>query len=235
MTHYTNSIEYRFGDDGLEYTYEEFQEWYKDKADEEWEKAGNKEIKTNFNEEAIKYKLYIYVDYSMPERAYHKVKEEVKERDMLKDKYKEAIEKWNSKMTTSKYPDAGFDLFTPLDNKLEDQDERIHRIDFSIRTAMYEGDKPVSFTMHPRSSIYKTPFRLTNNTGIIDSGYRGNLGAVFDVNKEAVVAYKEKDFERYVQICAPSLERFKIELVESDLDLGLDTERGVGGFGSTGR
>ena len=221
MTHYTNSIEYRLGDDGLKYTYDEFKEWYKDKAEEEWMKAG------------IKYKLYIYVDCMPPVNSCGVKKSP--SRDMLKDKYKEAIEKWNSKMMTSKYPDAGFDLFTPLDNKLKDQDDKIHRIDFSIRTAMYEGDKPVSFTMHPRSSIYKTPFRLANNTGIIDSGYRGNLGAVSDVNKETLISYQEKDFERYVQICAPSLERFKVELIESELELCLDTERGVDGFGSTGR
>ena len=220
MTHYINSIEYRKGEDDLEYTYEEFQDYFGMEADKKWKEAGEKTIKIKFDQNKVKYKLYLYID---------------EDDNVLKEKYETAVNKWNNMIMTSKYPDAGFDLFTPLDNKLEDQDDKIHRIDFSIRTAMYEGDKPVSFTMHPRSSIYKTPFRLTNNTGIIDSGYRGNLGAVFDVNKETVVSYQEKDFERYVQICAPSLERFEVELVESDLDLGLDTERGVGGFGSTGR
>ena len=98
---------------------------------------------------------------------------------------------------------------------------------------MYKNNKPVSFTMHPRSSIYKTPFRLTNNTGIIDAGYRGNLGAVFDVLPEQ--ATQQNPFERFVQVCAPSLEPFCVHLVENESELGLDTERGTGGFGSTGR
>ena len=41
-------------------------------------------------------------------------------------------------------------------------------------------------------------------------------------------------FERYLQICAPNLEPFKVCMVESEEDLG-KTMRGDGGFGSTGK
>tara|TARA_X000000950_G_C13621478_1_gene539597 strand:- start:36 stop:707 length:672 start_codon:yes stop_codon:yes gene_type:complete len=223
MTHYVNSIEYRRGEDDIEYTYEEFQEFYGDKEGEvKWKEAGDKTIRLVFDEKKVKYKLYLYI-----------VDEDV----ILKEKYEKAIKKWNNNMMTSNYPDAGFDLFTPLCEKSKPYTNNMKKVDYRIKLAMYKNSEPVSFTMHPRSSIYKTPFRLTNSTGIIDSGYRGNLGSIFDIIREEAqgVEWEEKDYERYVQVCGPSLKRFYVELVENEEDLGLNTERGTGGFGSTGR
>ena len=40
--------------------------------------------------------------------------------------------------------------------------------------------EPVGFLLFPRSSIYKTPLRLANSIGLIDSGYRGELMACVD-------------------------------------------------------
>jgi dUTP pyrophosphatase len=96
--------------------------------------------------------------------------------------------------------------------------------------------------MYPRSSLSKTPLRLANSTGIIDSGYRGNLMAMFDVinlpdnlsdSREA--DYFGRKLDRYVQICAPGLVPIIVEIVNSIEDLGNETIRGGGGFGSTGR
>ena len=42
---------------------------------------------------------------------------------------------------------------------------------------------PLPYSIHPMC-IYKKSFRLANCTGIIDTGYRGNLGAVIDNNNE---------------------------------------------------
>jgi dUTPase len=42
-------------------------------------------------------------------------------------------------------------------------------------------------------------------------------------------------FDRYLQICAPGLVPIFVEIVNSKDDLGEQTERGEGGFGSTGR
>ena len=53
--------------------------------------------------------------------------------------------------------------------------------------------------------------------------------------RDSATKKKEKDYDRYVQICAPSLKRFNVEIVENEELLGMDTERGSGGFGSTGR
>ncbi len=98
------------------------------------------------------------------------------------------------------------------------------------------------YYMYPRSSLSKTPLRLANSTGIIDSGYRGNLMAMFDVinlpdnlsdSREA--DYFGRKLDRYVQICAPGLVPIIVEIVNSIEDLGNETIRGGGGFGSTGR
>ena len=88
---------------------------------------------------------------------------------------------------------------------------------------------PQPFCVYARSSIYKTPFRLANNVGIIDSGYRGNLKAAFDnvTDGRAVLT----PYTRLLQICMPNLVPFQIEIVD-ELD---NTSRGAGGFGSTGK
>ena len=39
------------------------------------------------------------------------------------------------------------------------------------------------FYVYPRSSISKTPLRMANSVGIIDSGYRGNLKFAVDAHK----------------------------------------------------
>ena len=95
--------------------------------------------------------------------------------------------------------------------------------------------------MHPRSSLSRTPLRLANSTGIIDAGYRGNLMGMFDVvnipdnlsdSREA--DYFGQKFDRYLQICAPGMIPIIVEIVNYREDLGEETTRGSGGFGSTG-
>jgi dUTP pyrophosphatase len=92
---------------------------------------------------------------------------------------------------------------------------------------------PVGFYLYPRSSTgTKTPLRLANSVGIIDSGYRGPLIAAFDNWKQDEFLVQEG--QRLVQICAPDLSYpLYIILVDKEEDLG-KTIRGSGGFGSTG-
>lgn len=98
------------------------------------------------------------------------------------------------------------------------------------------------FYMYPRSSLSKTQLRLANSVGIIDAGYRGNLTGMFDVvnineekRKNSNADYIGKAYERYVQICAPGLVPIIVKIVKSIKELGDTTERGEGGFGSTGK
>lgn len=89
--------------------------------------------------------------------------------------------------------------------------------------------EPSSFLLLPRSSISKTPLRLSNSVGLIDSGYRGVIQAPVDnISDEDYII---EEGTRLFQIVNSSLETFKnIEIVDA---LG-ETERGEGGFGSTG-
>ena len=82
----------------------------------------------------------------------------------------------------------------------------------------------------PRSSIRKYELALSNSVGVIDSGYRGELQATFKkTNGLDSLAYKVGD--RVAQIMI--IPHPPIEFEEAD-ELS-DTERGEGGFGSTGK
>lgn len=85
--------------------------------------------------------------------------------------------------------------------------------------------------LFPRSSIVKTGMRLGNSVGVIDSDYRGEITAVFDVQTRYEAAnYRIGD--RIVQlVIVPYVEFDGIEVCEKLSR----TERGTGGYGSTGR
>ena len=153
--------------------------------------------------------------------------------DTLKEKYQKAIQKHNEKSSSS-HPDAGFDVFTPI-SEVVNPGQNVW-IDMKIKAAAFIKDEfgdlriPVSYYMYPRSSISKTPLRLSNSVGVIDSGYRGPLMASFYNTRSEPVEIKQGT--RLVQICMPDLSYdFSVKLVES-LD---ETKRGEGGFGSTGK
>ena len=165
------------------------------------------------------------------------------------DKYSTAIEEHNAKLTntdtntntstntnTMQYIDAGFDLFTPTDEYIL-HPNKVNKVDYQIicsgkiveETRSYN----TGFFMYPRSSISKTNLRLANNVGIIDAGYRGHLIGMFDV-VYSLNPIKLNKFDRHLQICAPGLVPIYVEMVNSREDLGEKTDRGEGGFGSTG-
>jgi len=160
--------------------------------------------------------------------------------DDLSNKYINAAVLHNEKMLTNPFPDAGFDLFSPTELKCFVESN--NKINFQVQcqsTMMCENGKsyPTGFYMYPRSSTgSKTPLRLANSVGIIDSGYRGDLMSVFDCERSYVSeSEQEYDYfiEKYsklVQICAPGLVPIYVQMVDT-LE---DSERGSGGFGSTG-
>lgn len=82
--------------------------------------------------------------------------------------------------------------------------------------------------IYPRSSIAKMGMRLTNCVGIIDSDYRGPVMFKFD-EKRPGTPYEIGD--KIGQIIFRKEDATK--LVETD-ELS-ETDRGSGGFGSTGR
>ena len=175
--------------------------------------------------------------------------------------YNEKVAAHNKKQCETEYPDSGFDLFVPYDysdHAFGYTDNCISHATFraplSVKCSMVESmsaaaaesgdnriasDKPVGYYLYPRSSIVKTPFRMANSVGIIDAGYRGEIMAVVDNNDSARNDMKTcldryaPPMSRLFQICSPTLEPFLVQIVEHENELGV-TERGTGGFGSTG-
>jgi len=85
------------------------------------------------------------------------------------------------------------------------------------------------YYLYPRSSLSKTPLRLANSVGIIDSSYRGELiAAVDNISEED---FDIKQGQRLFQLCSPTLEPINY-IVTKELS---ETDRGEGGFGSTGK
>jgi dUTP pyrophosphatase len=105
------------------------------------------------------------------------------------------------------------------------------KIDFEIQCKMVAGGehKNVGFFLVPRSSLVKTPLRMSNSIGIIDAHYRGNIMAFVD--NISTVPYEIHAGDRLFQIVAPSLEKIEVFQVK-ELD---KTDRGAHGFGSTGK
>jgi len=169
-----------------------------------------------------KYRLYLYVDSDYSE---------------LNQIYDNKIQEHNNIIHSSENPhkDSGFDLYNPEDLLMKVNE--INKMDLRVKCAMVrvidnDNEIPCGFYLYPRSSISKTKFRLANNVGIIDSGYRGNLCGMFDV-VNSVKDILCSSHLRLLQICSPTLTPFEIIKVESDTMLGT-TQRGSGGFGSTG-
>jgi dUTP pyrophosphatase len=151
--------------------------------------------------------------------------------------YTVRAEEHNERVVNDRYADSGFDLAVPIQLNL--QKHWGNKIPLGIHTSMwtqYEDDVnvPQAYYLCPRSSISKTPMRLSNSVGIIDRGYRGEIMAVVDVIDHNKIPYELNAIDRHFQICHPSLNPFKVVIVNSKEELGI-TNRGDGGFGSTGR
>ena len=119
--------------------------------------------------------------------------------------------------------DAGLDLF--VIHELTIQPGESAFIHLQIACENMDG-KP--YLVMPRSSISKTPLRLSNSVGLIDAGYRGEILAAVDNIKD--IPYKVFPGQRLVQLVAMDGSPIHFKLVD---ELS-DTSRGSGGFGSTG-
>jgi len=84
--------------------------------------------------------------------------------------------------------------------------------------------------LYARSSVYKTGLILSNSVGILDNDYTGNVMAIFyKINNKKIDKYEIGD--RVCQIKLVKDDEFELML---SCNNARDTERGTGGFGSTG-
>ena len=172
----------------------------------------------------------------------------------LKELYTSHVAKHNTDVGNALFANSGFDLFIP-DKVVFDSDFTTKFVSLSVKCEMIYCDKNMQVTLegeegdmetimgasyscgyyvYPRSSISKTPLMLANHVGIIDSGYRGNLTAALRKlpASGSQPEYVVEKHTRLFQVCHPSLcPVFVVIVPESELN---SSERGEGGFGSTG-
>lgn len=120
----------------------------------------------------------------------------------------------------SKHGDAGMDL-TVVSTEILDSEHIKYNFGIAIEIPFgYVG------LIFPRSSCYKQRQILSNCVGIIDSGYRGELSAVM----VGTSSQKYKTGHRAAQILILPYPQIEFELTDNLSD----SERGLGGYGSSG-
>lgn len=134
--------------------------------------------------------------------------------------------------------DAGLDLFFVKEVTIPAKQTVMIDLEIALKFKQFNSKFKInnkelysvkSCLLLSRSSIYKTPLRLANGIGLIDSGYRGNIKVAVDNISD--FDYTVKPGQKLFQIVAHNLENFKLVLTH---DLG-DTARGSNGFGSSSK
>lgn len=138
-------------------------------------------------------------------------------------KMKISIKKLHENAVTpsySKFGDAGMDL-TVVSSELIDNEHVKYGFGLAVEI-------PFGFVgfIFPRSSCYKQRQILSNSVGVIDSAYRGEVSAVMIGNSSN--SYKVGD--RAAQLIIMPYPQIEFEEVQTLSK----TDRGEGGFGSTG-
>lgn len=120
--------------------------------------------------------------------------------------------------------DAAMDL-TAISKEYDNEKDKVV-FDTGLAFEIPDGYVGLIF---PRSSICKTNLTLSNSVGVIDSGYRGTVKFFFTPGSRPTKNYEVGDRIGQIMIIA----RPYVKLALSD-ELS-ETERGEGGFGSSGK
>ncbi len=164
---------------------------------------------------SVRYILYLKFTAACPEE--------------VRAKYIKAVESFNTSRG-----DSGFDLYSAVEGAFVD-DVKQCRIGQGVMASAFkqtfDGSQSIGFWLLPRSSIVKTPLMLANSMGLIDSKYRGELIACF--NRVTSDNYVVGVGDRMVQVTTGDLTPWSEVHIVEELPDG-ETERGAGGFGSTG-
>jgi dUTP pyrophosphatase len=123
---------------------------------------------------------------------------------------------------------AGFDLYVPADTVFAPGERKM--VGMGVKAVVSDGTSLQNYWMLPRSSLSKTGLMLANSVGVIDKSYRGELiAALWNTTSDVV---KVEKGQRLVQIVARDMSDMSECVVVDVLPI---SERGAGGFGSTGR
>ncbi len=122
---------------------------------------------------------------------------------------------------------AGFDLYACIDEPIVLKKGDTAVIPTGIAIGL--DDPHFAAFIHSRSGLaIKRGIGLLNSVGVIDSDYRGEI--CVGIIKQTDPEYTIQPFERIAQMVIKPVELPELVEVET-LD---DTDRGAGGFGSTG-
>lgn len=121
---------------------------------------------------------------------------------------------------------AGIDLYMPQDVVVP-----AHTVGQIVGLGLaVEVPNGYHIELLPRSSTgVRTPIRISNEVGIIDADYRGEIGAIIDNISDTDFVLKKG--ERYFQMIIQKNHCDGVLVV----DALSDTERSTGGYGSTGK
>ena len=123
--------------------------------------------------------------------------------------------------------DAGMDM-TTIGSQINVENNYIEYFT-GIAVEIPEGYVGLLF---PRSSTSKKDLRLANSVGVVDSGYRGEISFRYKFPKDIYFAKLKRygNGDRIGQLVIMPYPQIELEEV-SELSI---TERGEGGYGSTG-
>lgn len=123
--------------------------------------------------------------------------------------------------------DAGFDLVA-TSVKVDEYGNLVYGTSLAVEIPRgYVG------LIFPRSSVCKKQLFLTNGVGCVDSGYRGEIMAKFKYTYDEVWPEKDKTYgvgDRIAQLIVVYYPEVEFE----EVDELSNSDRGTGGYGSTG-
>lgn len=125
--------------------------------------------------------------------------------------------------------DAGLDLVCVESNGNSQEAIESGIITYSTGIAVEIPEGYVGL-LFPRSSIYKTDLRQCNAVGVIDSGYRGEIMVKYDLTPIHGYGNIYDIGDKIAQLVIMPIPTVNITVVDY---LG-ESERGQGGFGSSG-
>lgn len=203
------------------------------------------ELKANTDLSPEKRDVLVYL-FERQKEAYQKLKE------CGRPKIRVKVTKLSDKaiLPTYAHPtDAGCDIYAAETVTFKPGETKIVKTDLAV--AIPPG---YEIQIRPRSGMsYKTPMRIPNSPGTIDCEYRGNVGVIMQNTNGIVYSEIKEDGIRDIVSIDPTADPYTIHegdkiaqmvlnevpmidwnKVETVDDLGA-TQRGKGGFGSTGQ
>lgn len=118
--------------------------------------------------------------------------------------------------------DAGLDL-TATSVKFDESTRKL-KVGYGLAMEIPFGYVGLVF---PRSSVHKSGLVMSNCVGVVDSGYRGEVCSIFYVPEGATPYAVGDRCAQLVVLPYPQVQTIEAEELS-------ETDRGAGGFGSTG-